>query len=74
MQRGLISFSIANGCSPPMSQLHTHCDTVLAIHLALLNELLSCLPAKTDHISFGFNASHSTHDVISQISAVTTTL
>jgi len=74
VQRGLVSSSVANGRSPPMSQLHTYCDTALAVHLALLNELLSCLPAKTDHISLGFNASHSTHDVISQISAVTTTL
>jgi hypothetical protein len=49
-----------------------HCDRVLAIHLALLNELLADLLAQTDHMSLGINASHSTCHVISQISDITT--
>ena len=47
----------------------SNCDTALAIHLALLNELLAgLLLALANHICLGFNASHSTHDVISQLS------
>ncbi len=50
----------------------SNCDTALAIHLALLNELLAgLLSAEADHICLGSNASHSTHDVISQLSEQT---
>jgi hypothetical protein len=46
----------------------SNCDTALAIHLALLNKLLAgLLLAQANHICLGFNASHSTHDVISQL-------
>jgi hypothetical protein len=50
----------------------SHWDTALAIHVALLNELLAGLhTAQTNHICFGFNAPHSTYDVISQLSELT---
>jgi hypothetical protein len=49
-----------------------HCDVMaLAVFIALLNELLAGLPAQSDHITIGFSASHSTHDVISEIPEVT---
>jgi hypothetical protein len=44
----------------------------LAICIAFLNKLLAgLLMAQTNHICFGFNASHSTHDVISQLFELT---
>ncbi len=48
-----------------------HCDTALAVYLSLLDEILAGLPTQADHISVGFNTSHSTYDVIPQISEVT---
>ncbi len=50
----------------------SHCNMALAICIALLNKLLAgLLMAQTNHIYFGFNASHSTHDVFSQLSEST---
>ncbi len=50
----------------------SNCDTALAIHLALLNELLAgLLLAQANQVRLGFNAFHFTHDVISQLSELT---
>jgi hypothetical protein len=50
----------------------SHCNMALAICISLLDKLLvGLLTTQTNHICFGFNASNSTHDVISQFSELT---
>ncbi len=48
-----------------------HPDTTLVVPLTLLSNCLVGLLANTDHIVLGFCTAYSAHDVISQISEVT---